>query len=104
MSAEGERAPAQDVESLFLLSGGRISRGMQRLRLARGDRLHAWRLAGLLAAVTLLLAAPASGRIAAENGGMPYFGHVFPVQAAHGTRGAVGEYHAGRSGGRSHEG
>ena len=35
---------------------------------------------------------------------MPYYGHVFPVQGPHGTRGAVGEYHAPRSGGRIHEG
>lgn len=35
---------------------------------------------------------------------MPYFGHVFPVQGPHGVRGAIGEYHAPRSGGRIHEG
>lgn len=35
---------------------------------------------------------------------MPYFGHVFPVQGAHGVRGAIGEFHAPRSGGRIHEG
>lgn len=35
---------------------------------------------------------------------MPYYGHVFPVQASHGLRGAVGEYHAPRNGGRIHEG
>jgi murein DD-endopeptidase MepM/ murein hydrolase activator NlpD len=35
---------------------------------------------------------------------MPYFGHVFPVQGPHGLRGAVGEYHAPRNGGRIHEG
>jgi len=35
---------------------------------------------------------------------VPYYGHVFPVQAAHGVRGAVGEYHASRNGGRIHEG
>jgi len=35
---------------------------------------------------------------------MPYYGHVFPVQGPHGTRGAVGTYHAPRSGGRIHEG
>jgi murein DD-endopeptidase MepM/ murein hydrolase activator NlpD len=35
---------------------------------------------------------------------MPYFGHVFPVQGSHGVRGAIGEYHAPRSGGRIHEG
>ena len=35
---------------------------------------------------------------------MPYYGHVFPVQGPHGVRGAIGEYHAPRSGGRIHEG
>jgi murein DD-endopeptidase MepM/ murein hydrolase activator NlpD len=35
---------------------------------------------------------------------MPYYGHVFPVQGPHGGRGAIGEYHAPRSGGRIHEG
>lgn len=35
---------------------------------------------------------------------MPYYGHVFPVQGAHGLRGAVGEFGAGRNGGRTHEG
>jgi len=31
-------------------------------------------------------------------------GHVFPVDGSHGTRGAVGEFGAGRNGGRVHEG
>lgn len=31
-------------------------------------------------------------------------GHVFPVRAPHGTRGAIGEFGAPRSGGRTHEG
>ena len=31
-------------------------------------------------------------------------GHVFPVDGPHGTRGAVGEFHAPRNGGRIHEG
>ncbi|HEX3238939.1 MAG TPA: M23 family metallopeptidase [Solirubrobacterales bacterium] len=35
---------------------------------------------------------------------MSYWGHVFPLQASHGSRGAVGEYHASRNGGRIHEG
>ncbi len=41
---------------------------------------------------------------AGDDGGVAYFGHVFPVQGPHGVRGAVGEYHAPRSGGRIHEG
>jgi murein DD-endopeptidase MepM/ murein hydrolase activator NlpD len=35
---------------------------------------------------------------------VPYYGHVFPVQGPHGARGAVGEFGAGRNGGRTHEG
>lgn len=35
---------------------------------------------------------------------MPYYGHVFPVQGAHGIRGYIGEFGAPRSGGRTHEG
>jgi murein DD-endopeptidase MepM/ murein hydrolase activator NlpD len=38
------------------------------------------------------------------SGGTPYYGHVFPVDGPHGVRGAVGTYHAPRSGGRIHEG
>ncbi len=37
-------------------------------------------------------------------GGAPYYGHVFPVRGPHWVRGAVGEFGAGRSGGRTHEG
>lgn len=56
--------------------------------------------------VTGLFLAPvtAGATIRARDGGMPYYGHVFPVQGPHGVRGAVGEYHAPRSGGRIHEG
>lgn len=50
------------------------------------------------------LAAPASAAIVSRDGGISYYGHVFPVQGAHGLRGAIGTYHAPRSGGRIHEG
>jgi len=50
------------------------------------------------------LSAPASAAILSPDGGITYFGHVFPVQAAHGSRGAIGTYHAPRKGGRIHEG
>lgn len=43
-------------------------------------------------------------QISSRDGGVPYYGHVFPVQGPHGERGAVGTYHAPRSGGRIHEG
>ena len=37
-------------------------------------------------------------------GGFAFHGHVFPVRGPHGTRGAIGEFGAPRSGGRTHEG
>jgi murein DD-endopeptidase MepM/ murein hydrolase activator NlpD len=43
-------------------------------------------------------------RIAGDAGGVPYYGHVFPVQGRHGVRGGIGEFGAPRSGGRTHEG
>jgi murein DD-endopeptidase MepM/ murein hydrolase activator NlpD len=49
-------------------------------------------------------AAPAAAAITSRDGGVPYYDHVFPVQGPHGVRGAVGAYHAPRSGGRIHEG
>jgi Membrane-bound metallopeptidase len=45
-----------------------------------------------------------SARISSPDGGVPYYGHVFPVQGPHGTRGPIGEFGAPRSGGRTHEG
>ncbi|MGN6664998.1 MAG: M23 family metallopeptidase [Solirubrobacterales bacterium] len=47
---------------------------------------------------------PASARIATRDGGVPYYGHVFPVQGPHWTRGFIGTFGALRSGGRTHEG
>ena len=35
---------------------------------------------------------------------MPYYGHVFPVDGPHGSRGPVGEFGVPRNGGRTHEG
>ncbi len=57
-----------------------------------------------MAAACACLTATASGQISSRDGGTPYYGHVFPVQGSHGVRGAVGAYHAPRSGGRIHEG
>jgi murein DD-endopeptidase MepM/ murein hydrolase activator NlpD len=45
-----------------------------------------------------------SAQIASRDGGVSYYGHVFPVQGPHWTRGYIGTYGAPRSGGRSHEG
>lgn len=42
--------------------------------------------------------------MASSDGGLPYYGHVFPVQGPHGTRGFIGTFGAPRSGGRTHEG
>lgn len=61
---------------------------------------------GVLAA-GLALVAPtprAGAAVVAPAGGMPYYGHVFPVAGPHGLRGPVGEWGAPRSGGRVHEG
>ena len=44
--------PAPKVEELFALGGGRVGRGLERLKLARDARLHAGRVAVLLAVVT----------------------------------------------------
>jgi murein DD-endopeptidase MepM/ murein hydrolase activator NlpD len=50
------------------------------------------------------IAAPVSAEATGPSGGTAYHGHVFPVDGPHGVRGAVGTYHAPRSGGRIHEG
>jgi murein DD-endopeptidase MepM/ murein hydrolase activator NlpD len=42
--------------------------------------------------------------MAGRDGGTRYYGHVFPVAGPHGSRGSIGEFGAGRSGGRWHEG
>jgi murein DD-endopeptidase MepM/ murein hydrolase activator NlpD len=47
---------------------------------------------------------PTSASEYSRDGGVSYYGHVFPVQGPHGVRGAVGTYHAPRDGGRIHEG
>ena len=39
-----------------------------------------------------------------RGGGVDYRDHVFPVLGPHWTRGAIGEFGAPRSGGRTHEG
>jgi hypothetical protein len=54
MSEGGRSTPATDVEALFGLGVGRVSRGLERIQLARDARLHSGRVAVLLAAVTWL--------------------------------------------------
>ena len=50
------------------------------------------------------MAAPAIARIETPDGGVPYYGHVFPVNGPHGLRGSVGEFGVPRNGGRIHDG
>ena len=54
MQNHGRKEPDPNIESLFDLGGGRVSRGLERLHLARGARLRAGRVAVLLAIVTWL--------------------------------------------------
>ncbi len=54
MSDRDGSAPVPDVEATFAPGGGRVSRGLERLQLARGARLHAGRVAVILAILTWL--------------------------------------------------
>ncbi len=45
-----------------------------------------------------------AGRKLQPAGTLHLHGHVFPVEGPHGTRGAIGDFHAPRNGGRIHEG
>ena len=60
-------------------------------------------LLGLLSVLSLS-AAPAGAGVRAEDGGVPFYEHGFPVEGPHGERGPVGEFGAPRDGGRVHEG
>lgn len=51
----------------------------------------------------LVLIGPPEGD-AKQVGKVTLFGHFFPVRGPHGTRGPVGEFGAGRNGGRTHIG
>jgi murein DD-endopeptidase MepM/ murein hydrolase activator NlpD len=70
---------------------------------AKSTRRFAPAAVGLVVAVALVspVASFAGGE---RDGGVRFFAHVFPVRGAHGTRGAIGEFGAPRSGGRWHEG
>ena len=54
MTNQDKTTPQPDIESLFLLGGGRFSQRLERFQLAEGARLRAGRMAALLAAVTWL--------------------------------------------------
>ena len=51
MTDRGESANLPDVEALFGLSGSRVSRGLERMQLARDARLRSGRVAVILAAL-----------------------------------------------------
>jgi murein DD-endopeptidase MepM/ murein hydrolase activator NlpD len=52
--------------------------------------------------LALAVTAPASASV--SSGGTEFVGHAYPVAGSHSTRGAIGEFGAPRSGGRTHEG
>ncbi len=54
MTDRGTGPPEPDLEALFALGGGRVTRGLERLQLARDARLRVGRIALLLAAATWL--------------------------------------------------
>jgi len=54
MTDREAKTPVPNLEELFALGEGRVSRGLERLQLAKGARLRAGRLAVLLATVTWL--------------------------------------------------
>jgi murein DD-endopeptidase MepM/ murein hydrolase activator NlpD len=59
---------------------------------------------GALLAAFAFFILPAFAQGSERDGGTTYYGHVFPVEGPHGTRGAIGEFGAPRDGGRWHEG
>ncbi len=69
----------------------RIWDGLNRRGKAAPDGRYEFRL-GLL------------GKAPKPVGALHLHGHVFPVDGPHGTRGAIGDFHAPRNGGRIHEG
>jgi murein DD-endopeptidase MepM/ murein hydrolase activator NlpD len=82
--------------------GSRFVRSTRRFTPAAIGVVLVWTAVG--AASILLFADAAQAGISFPNGGAEYRGHVFPVQGPHWTRGAIGEFGAPRSGGRTHEG
>ncbi len=81
MSDRNPKTFVPDVEGLFSLSGGRFSRGLERLQLARGVRLHVGRVATLLAALTwlpLLVLAAVEGVAWGGNVEVPFVKDFLP--------------------------
>jgi murein DD-endopeptidase MepM/ murein hydrolase activator NlpD len=58
----------------------------------------------LLVAVAVVSPISSAQGRAGRDGGTSFYAHVFPVDGPHWPRGAIGEFGAPRSGGRSHEG
>jgi hypothetical protein len=54
MTNQSKSTPETDIESLFLLGGGRVAKGLERARLARGARLRVGRAAVVSMVVTWL--------------------------------------------------
>ena len=79
-----------------MLSLGRRSRKSTRRSTPAG--------AAAFVALVVLSTPTASPASSIGDGGTTYYGHVFPVDGPHWTRGAIGEFGAPRSGGRTHEG
>lgn len=93
-----ERLPSHKVVRSWVLAGlkqGRLHRLEWRGLLSSGkpaaDGRYEFRLGK-------------RGRARQSAGRFDLRGHVFPVDGPHGVRGAVGRYHAPRSGGRIHDG
>ena len=81
MTDRGNTPNEPDIESLFLLGGGRINRGLEWSRLADGARLRSGRVAALLAAVTwlpLLFLAAVEGVAWGDRLDVPFFQDFLP--------------------------
>jgi len=81
MTDQGKTPPEPDAESLFFSGGGRISGGLERLQLAHEARIHAWRVASLLAAVTwlpLLILAAVDGVAWGDRVGVTFLKDFLP--------------------------
>jgi murein DD-endopeptidase MepM/ murein hydrolase activator NlpD len=61
-------------------------------------------IGAMLVVVALISPVSSAQGHAGRDGGTSFLAHVFPVDGRHGTRGAIGEFGAPRSGGRTHEG
>jgi murein DD-endopeptidase MepM/ murein hydrolase activator NlpD len=94
--------------TIRIVGGGREVRTIQLEDVAAGDHTEIWD--GLTSggdpaadgSYRVLIGATGGGD--EEAGRVLLRGHFFPVRGPHGTRGPVGEFGAGRNGGRTHKG